>query len=193
MKYGYARVSSRGQNLARQLEIFKKKGIRPENTFEEKISGKNMERPQLGMLLDKVTDGDTIVVTDITRLGRNMRDIVNLIDRLNKRKVYIVSIKEGVDTSTEYGKMMINLLSALSELERENIRERQKQGIEIAKREGRMTGRPRCKCEDFDMVYSQYLDGKISMQQALKLLRCSKSTFYRRIKDYKDNEVIDFW
>lgn len=192
MKFGYVRVSSKDQNTERQLEAMEKEGIRPENIYEEKASGKNMERPQLQLLLDKVREGDKIVVDDVTRLGRNMCDIVNLIDKLNKEKVYIVSIKEGVDTSTEFGQMMINFLGALSEMERKNIRERQRQGIEIAKREGRMTGRPKCKCENFERVYGQYLEGQISMQQALKLLECSKSTFYRRIIEYKDNQIIDY-
>ena len=192
MKYGYVRVSTKEQNTDRQLEDMEKENIPKENIFVDKLSGKDMERPQLKLLLDKVKKGDKIVVDDITRLGRNMRDIVNLIDWLDKKEVYVVGLKENVDTYSEYGKMMINLLAALSEMERKNIRERQRQGIEIAKRKGKMTGRPRCKCEDFDGVYGQYINGDISMQQALKLLECSKSTFYRRIREYKDNEIIDY-
>ena len=100
----------------------------------------------------------------------------------------MISLKEGLDTSSSQGKMMISLLGVFSEMERKNIRERQRQGIEIARREGRLKGRPRCKCEDFKIVYKQYENGDISIQQALKLLDCSKSTFYRRIKEYSERQ-----
>lgn len=192
MKYGYIRVSSKQQNLARQLEIMKKEEIPENHIFADKASGKNMQREKLEKLLGAVREGDKIVVADITRLGRNMCDIVNLIDKLDKQKIHVVSIKEGMDTSTATGKMIIQIFGAFSEMERENIRERQRQGIEIAKREGRIKGRPKAKCDNFMGVYRQYLQQDISIEQAVKLLECSKSTFYRRIREYKDSEIIDF-
>ena len=188
MKYGYVRVSSKEQNLARQMETMEKAKISPQNIYAEKVSGKDMERPELKKLLNVVKEGDSIVVEDITRLGRNTLDILKIIDTLEQEKVYVISLKEGLDTSSSQGKMMISLLGVFSEMERKNIRERQRQGIEIARREGRRKGRPRCKCEDFKIVYKQYENGDISIQQALKLLDCSKSTFYRRIKEYSERQ-----
>lgn len=183
MVYGYVRVSSNTQNLARQLEIMKANSIEDGQIFQDKASGKDMERTQLKALLNVLVAGDRVVVADITRLGRNMKDIVMLMDDLDKKGITIVSLKEGVDTSNEMGRMLINLFGVFSQYERECIRERQRQGIELAKREGRMKGRPRVECKGFDSVYEKYEQHIIGLEDCCKLLGCSRATFYRRIKE----------
>lgn len=207
MKYGYARVSSKEQNLQRQLETLGKEGISEKHIYKEKASGKDMEREELKRLLEVVKRGDVIVVADITRLARNLHDTVNLISRLEIQGVSVQCVKEGLQTSNEMGKMLIHFLSIFSEMERNYIKERQRQGIEIARREGRIKGRPRINCDDFNKIYQRYLGGTLSMNEALKLLGCSKATFYRRKKEYEkqqneqllkkiqqniDDEIIDF-
>lgn len=192
MRYGYIRVSSEEQNLARQIDDMEKVGIPKENVYSEKKSGKDMDRVALQDLIKVVRSGDSITVTDITRLGRNMRDIVNLVDDLDKRCVTIISLKEGVDTSTQIGKVLITVLGAFSQMEREAIKERQRQGLMIAKREGRLLGRPKKPTDNFEHVYQQYLNNQISMEQALKLLECSRATFYRRALQYNDSQIIPF-
>ena len=188
MKYGYVRVSTKEQNLARQLEQMKNIGIPDDCIFQEKKSGKNLQREEFKRLLDRVREGDCITVTEISRLGRNMRDIVNVLYDLESRGVNIISIKEQIDTSTAMGKILFNIAGILAEIERESILDRQKQGIELAKRDGRMTGRPKCECKEFEKVYRQYEEGKIDLEQVLKLLDCSSSTFYRRVRDYKEKQ-----
>ncbi len=192
MRFGYIRVSSKMQNLDRQEEAMKAAGIEPDNIYREKESGRDMEREVLKELLGKVREGDSIVVVDITRLGRNTKDIVNLMDELDKKGIIIISLKEGVDTSTPMGKTIITVLGAFSQMERELIRQRQKEGIEIAKRQGRFTGRPKSKIENFDKVYEQYMNNQISMEQATKLLECSRATFYRRVREYEENRPLNF-
>lgn len=190
MKYGYIRVSTERQNTARQREAMDRAGILKDNVYEEKKSGRDLEREELQRLLKVVRSGDSITVVEISRLGRNTRDIVNVVYDLNNKGIKLISIKEGIDTSTEMGKVFVTLAGIFAELERDNIRERARQGIEIAKREGRIIGRPKKKCEDFARVYGQYRDNKISLEQALKLLGCSKSTMYRRIRQYEDSKFI---
>lgn len=190
MKYAYVRVSTIEQNMARQMEIMEKANIAMENVYSEKKSGKNMEREELQKLLSIARIGDSITVADISRLGRNMRDIVNVVYDLDKRGISIVSIKEGVDTSTELGRTFVMIAGIFAEMERNAIRERQMQGIAIAKREGRMKGRPKKSCPEFERVYMQYQNGSISLEQLLKLLDCSKSTYYWRIKQYEDDKTI---
>lgn len=192
MKFGYIRVSSEEQNLQRQVEAMQEAGITMDKVFSDKKSGKDMEREALKQLLSIVREGDCIHVVDITRLGRNTKDIVTLIDDLDKKGITIISIKEGVNTSTPTGKLIITIIGALSEMERANIKERQREGIAIAKREGRFNGRPRKPMEDFENVYKQYINNQISMDQALKLLECGRATFYRRAQQYNDNKVLDF-
>lgn len=191
MRYGYIRVSSEEQNLARQQEAMEKEGIASEKVYCEKKSGKDMEREELQQLLKVVNMGDSITITDITRLGRSIRDIVNLVYDLDKKGITIISIKDNINTSTEIGKVFIMITGIFAEMELNAIKERQRQGIEAAKKAGRFTGRPRIKMDNFEQVYQQFFNNQISLDQALKLLECSRATFYRRVQQYDDNKVLD--
>lgn len=166
------------------------RGIPKDCVYQEKVSGKDMNREELQKLLRIVRRGDRIVITEISRLGRNMRDIINVIYDLEKRGIDIYSIKENVDTSTELGKVFFNIAGVFAEIERNAIRERQKQGIAIAKRKGNMTGRPKLKIEDFEQRYKQYKNGELSVSDTVKLLGCSRATFYRRKKDFEEKQVL---
>ncbi len=130
-RYGYIRVSSKEQNLARQQVEMQKLNLA--YIFEEKASGKNVDRPELQKMLSILSEGDTVVVLSIDRLARNTKDLLELVDLFKKKGINFISLKENIDTSTPTGMFIITILGALSELEREYIRERQRQGIAIAK------------------------------------------------------------
>ncbi len=180
MEVGYVRVSSVGQNEARQLEAlepFKLKKI-----FIDKTSGKNTDRPELKAMLDYVRPNDTIIVKSIDRLGRNTKDLLEITENLKEKNIFIKFIDNDIDTSTQTGKLMLTVLGAVAEMERENILERQKQGIEIAKREGKYKGRTPKKLENFDKIYKDWKNKELTAERACKLLDISKPTFYKRVK-----------
>ena len=186
LKYGYIRVSSLEQNLDRQKEKMMQLGIKSNNVYEEKRSGKNLERPVLLKLLDKLKEGDELYVVSIDRLGRRIKDIVDVVESLSERGITIVSVNENINTSTDFGRVFVCLASIFAEVERKNIRERQRAGIEIAKREGRMKGRPRKKLlDDFELAYEQFKCGTITADKAGRILGLSRASFYRRINEYE--------
>lgn len=138
MRVGYVRVSTAEQNPARQVELMKSLGV--EKVFLDKISGKNTDRPQFNEMLSFLREGDTLYVESFSRLSRSTRDLLGTVSVLSGRGVQLVSDKEKVDTNTPQGRFMLTVFAALSELERENILERQREGIEIAKAEGKYKG-----------------------------------------------------
>ena len=133
MNIAYVRVSSLDQNEQRQNEALQKHNI--DKWFTEKISGKNTNRPELQAMLEFVREGDTIYIHDFSRLARSTKDLLEIAEQLNNKGVDLVSNKENIDTSTPTGKLMLTMLGAIAEFERQNLLERQREGIEIAKRE----------------------------------------------------------
>lgn len=139
MRIGYVRVSTVDQNEDRQIEGLEKYGI--EKWYMEKVSGKNMNREQLQEMLSCIKEGDTVYVHDFSRLARSTKDLLEIVEVLNKKGVHLVSNKENIDTSTPQGKLMVTMLAAIYEFERTNMLERQAEGIEIAKRKNIYKGR----------------------------------------------------
>jgi DNA invertase Pin-like site-specific DNA recombinase len=138
-RVGYIRVSSEGQNTARQLE-----GVQVDRTFEEKISGKNTNRPQLESMLAYVRQGDEVLAHDMSRLARNLDDLRRLVRDLTGRGVRVTFIKEGMTFTGEDSPMstlMLSMMGAFAEFERSLILDRQREGIAIAKTEGKYKGR----------------------------------------------------
>ena len=138
MKVCYIRVSSLDQNEARQVEAMKEKGI--EKYYIEKISGKDTNRPKLQEMLEYVREGDQVYIHDFSRLARSTKDLLEIVETLNKKGVILKSNKENLDTSTPTGKLMLTMIGAINEFERQNLLERQREGIAIAKKEGKFKG-----------------------------------------------------
>ena len=183
----YIRVSTEEQNTESQKEILKKYNI--DKPFEEKVSGKNTDRPKLKEMLDFVREGDTIYVKDFSRLARSTKDLLNILDFLENKKVNLVSDKEKLDTSTPAGKLMVTMLGAIYEFERANLLERQRDGIAIAKREGKYKGRKRIlKPTNWQEVYSEWSTRKITTKKACKMLNLKPNTFYNFVKT--EREVV---
>lgn len=186
MKIGYLRVSSQEQNEARQREGLEKYGI--EKWFSEKASGKNMERPQLQAMLDFAREGDTIYVHDFSRLARSVSDLLRITDLLQSKNISLVSNKENIDTSTPTGKLMLTMIAAINEFERENLLERQREGIEIAKRAGKYKGRKEISVseERWTELYGCYRCREITKTQMAKELNISRTTLDKIIRKYED-------
>ena len=138
MNIAYIRVSTVEQNEQRQIEAMKPFTI--EKWFIEKISAKDTNRPKLQELLEFAREGDTIHVHDFSRLARSTKDLLDIVEQLTQKNIYLVSNKENIDTSTPTGKLMLTMIGAINEFERYNLLERQREGIAIAKRNGKYTG-----------------------------------------------------
>ena len=188
MKIAYARVSTTDQNLERQLEEFRKLNI--DKVFSEKISGKNTERQELQKMLDFVREGDEVFVVDFSRLSRSTSDLLDILKQMDNKGVRVISLKENFDTSTSTGKLMVTMIGAINEFERQCILERQREGIAIAKREGVYKGRPPKKLDMFDDVYIAWKAGEITAVKASELLGVTRQTFYNRVRqtDYQKAE-----
>lgn len=191
MKIGYVRVSTKEQNTTRQEEIMKSLGVN--KVYIDKMSGKDTKRPALQEMMNFVREGDSVVVESISRFARNTKDLLELTEQLNNKHVQFVSQKENIDTNTPAGKFMLTIFGAVAELEREYIRQRQREGIEIAKEQGKYKGRPAKQLDTFDEIYQQWKSGNITATSASEQLNVSRSTFYRKVSEHeKDNVPIDF-
>ena len=183
MKVGYIRVSTQEQNTIRQEVLMQALDV--EQVFIDRMSGKNLARPELQKLLAFVRTGDCVIVESISRFARNTRDLLELIEQLQSKQVQFVSKKEAIDTTTPTGKFMLTVFGAVAELEREYILQRQREGIAIAKENGVYKGRNPIVCAGFDSVLMLWRRREITAVEAQKRLGLSPSTFYRKIREYE--------
>ena len=178
----YVRVSTAEQNEARQIEALKKHDI--DKWFTEKVSGKNMNRPQLEAMLDYMREGDTIYIHDFSRLARSTKDLLAIVEQLQAKKVHLVSNKENLDTSTPTGKLMLTMIAAINEFERENLLERQREGIAIAKAQGKFKGGQVKRIDKtFCAAYDRYQHRELNKTQLAAELRISRPTLDKMLKD----------
>lgn len=181
MKIGYARVSTFDQNLNLQLDALRNSGC--EQIFEEKISAVAKERPQLTVLFSKLRKGDSVVVWKLDRLGRSLKDLIDLITKMKNLGVTFVSIQDGIDTSTATGRFTFNIFASLAEFEREIISERTKAGLAAARARGRKGGRPpgfsketMSKIKAVKVLYDKQ---DKTMKEIGEVLSISRATAYR--------------
>lgn len=188
MKVGYIRVSTEEQNTERQEALMRELGA--EKVFMEKATGKTRkDRTQLEAMLQYVREGDVVVAESISRIARNTKDLLDIVERLEYKGVDFISKKEAIDTKTPSGKFMLTVFGAIAQLEREYILDRQREGIEIARQKGKYKGRkPLAIDEDrFTEVYGRWKSGSIKGVEAMRELGLKPSTFYRRVREYEGN------
>lgn len=183
-KIAYIRVSTTEQNTESQKEVMNNLGI--DKFFEEKISGKDTNRPKLKEMLDYVREDDTVYVKDFSRLARSTKDLLDIIEELNTKKVHLISLKENFDTTTPSGRLMLTMLGAIYEFERANLLERQKDGIAVAKKEGKYKGRKKItKPDNWLEVYSEWKARNITAKKACELLNLKSNTFYNFVAEQR--------
>lgn len=183
MQIAYIRVSSIDQNEKRQIEAMQRYNI--EKWFIEKVSGKDTNRPKLKEMLDFAREGDTIHIHDFSRLARSTKDLLDIVELLNNKGITLISNKENIDSSTPTGKLMLTMIGAINEFERTNLLERQREGIAIAKRDGKYKGRKAVSIPNFDKYYQKYISREISKSELAKELNISRPTLDKLIKDYQ--------
>ena len=183
MRVFYVRCSTIEQNEARQLKRAEEQNA--EKVFVDKASGKNTDRAAFKEMMSFVRAGDTVVVESISRIARNTRDLLSIVSELTEKGVEFVSLKENIDTTTPQGRFMLTVFGALAELERENILERQREGIEIAKSEGKYKGRKPLEVDEaqFKDACRRWRAGEITATAAMQEVGLKPNTFYRRVKE----------
>lgn len=189
MNIGYVRVSTIEQNESRQLEGLKKYNI--EKMFIEKMSAKDTKRPQFQSMMDFAREGDIIYVHSLDRLARSTKDLLQIVEDLQNKNIHLVSNKENIDTSTATGKLMLTMIGAIAEFERANLLERQREGIEIAKAQGKFKGRKEIDYpNNWGEVYLRWKKREITSNKAMELLDLKRNTFYKLIKKYEHKIAI---
>lgn len=186
MNYAYVRVSTKEQSEARQIQCLEKYNI--DRWYSEKVSGATMDRPKLQMLLKTVKSGDVVYITDFSRLARNTHDLLCIAEDFEKMGVTLVSDKERLDMSTASGKLLMTVIGAVNEFERQMMLERQAEGIEIAKTKGAYKNCGRKKTDigkHTEELIQDYVDGIIKTKaQLAMMLNISRPTLNRILKEY---------
>lgn len=186
-KIAYIRVSTIEQNEARQKESLSKYGI--DKWYLDKVSAKDTNRPQLQAMLDYAREGDTVYIHDFSRLARSTADLLQLVQQLQDKGIHLVSVKESIDTNTPTGRLMLTMIAAINQFERENLLERQREGIAIAKKQGKYKGRKQIIIKDFAEKYELYKNRQIrSKAELAKQLGISRPTLDKMIIEADKNQ-----
>lgn len=183
MRLAYIRVSTVEQNEQRQIEAMNRYDI--EKWFIEKISAKDTNRPKLQELLEFAREGDTVHIHDFSRLARSVKDLLDIVEQLNRKGVNLVSNKESIDSGTPTGKLMLTMIGAINEFERTNLLERQREGIAIAKRAGKYKGGKSKKIPDFQTHYNRYKTRELTKAALARELGISRPTLNKLITEYE--------
>lgn len=179
MLIGYARVSTQDQNLTLQIEALARAGCK--KIFDDKITGSRAERPGLVKVLEMLREGDTLVVWKLDRLGRSVKNLVDLIGDLDKQGIQFKSLTDSIDTSTTSGRFFFHVMASLAEMERELTIERTRAGLEIARQLGRKGGRKRLMTNSKIESAKKLLDSGVPPRDVAKNLGVSVPTLYRWI------------
>lgn len=179
--FGYARVSTEQQNLDRQLDALRKYGC--DVIYNEKMTGTKRDRPELAKMLDRMTEGDTVVIESLSRLGRSTKDLIELTELFQSKGVHLVSLKESIDTSTSTGKLLFTLMSAIAQFERDVIADRTREGLKSARARGRTGGRPKTDPDAVRKAIKLYNTRQYSIKEIEELTGVKKSTLYRNLPD----------
>ena len=190
MNYGYGRVSTQDQELARQVDLFNRIGIDERYRYMEKMTGTKAERPKLDRLKDEVRDGDRVYIESLSRLGRSTKDLLTLVDFFQNKGVTLISAKESIDTGTATGKLFTTIMCALAEFERSLIVERTQEGLKAARARGRKGGRKPKSAKDIRFALSLYDSKEHSVAEICKRCNVSQGTLYKAINGRKTQNNI---
>ena len=183
MRVGYIRVSTVEQHEDRQVKDLTE-NAKVSKVFIDKLSGKDTNRPQLNAMLDYVREGDTVVVSEYSRLARSTKDLLNIIDTLENKGVTVISMKEKLDTSTPDGEFMLTVLAGVATLERKLMLQRQREGIAIAKANGKYKGRQsKQKPDDWESLKAMYMSRQITVSEIAKRCDVSRPIVYKWLKE----------
>ena len=185
MKFGYARVSTDAQSLDRQIDALNKYGV--DELLTEKMTGTKRSRPELDRLIDKMREGDTVVIESLSRLGRSTKDLLALVELFNERGVVLVSLKENIDISTPTGKLLVTVLSALCQFERDLTVQRTNEGLTAARARGRKGGRPPADKKAIEKALKLYDAQAMSISEICEVCGISQGTLYKA-KNERENE-----
>jgi DNA invertase Pin-like site-specific DNA recombinase len=186
---GYARVSTRDQKLHRQVDALAAAGC--QRIFEEKLSGKNTERPELARCLDYLRPGDTIVVLELWRLGRSLQDLISIVGGLRRRGIGFKSLHEALDTTTPGGRLVFHVFAALAEFIRELIVEGTNEGLAAARVRGVRLGRPPAMTpEQIQSARTLLTQPENSVSSIAKLLGVSRSTIYKYVPELTKQPIL---
>lgn len=186
--YGYARVSTEQQNLDRQIDALTGYGV--DRLYNEKMTGKRKDRPELKKLLESLTEGDTVVVESLSRLGRSTRDLLELTELFEKKGVHLISLKERIDTSSSTGRLLFTLMSAIAQFERDVIADRTREGLNSARARGHLGGRPKVPEDTIRKAIGIYHTGQYSIKEIEQLTGVKKSTLYRYLEGEKGESAL---
>lgn len=189
MLFGYARVSTTDQKLDRQIDSLSEHGVHKANIYQEKITGTKRNRPELDRLMENIQAGDTVIISELTRLGRSTRDLINISEQFQDKGVELISLKENIDTTTATGKAMFGMLSVMAQFERDIISERTKEGLKSARARGNLGGRPSTSTKDIERALILYEAKDLSVKDICELIGISKPTLYKYVNE-KNKEVI---
>lgn len=182
VKVGYIRVSTYDQNPARQEVLMQELGV--EKLFLDKLSGKDTKRPELQAMLEYLREGDTVVIESLSRLGRSVKDLIEINEQLTKKGVALESKKEKIETLTASGRLMFNVIASIAQFEREIMLERQREGIAIAKAAGKYKGRKEIeKPSNWDEVIAKWKVREMTSTKAMEELGLKRTTFYKLLKN----------
>ena len=183
MNIGYVRVSTLEQHEERQkIELTEKAKV--EKIFLDKLSGKDIDRPQLQAMLEFAREGDTVYVSEFSRLARSTKDLLDIVQRLKEKQVQVISLKESFDTSTPAGELAMTMFAAIATFERKIMLERQREGIALAKAQGKYRGRREAKKPaDWQELVTKYKCREIStVSELVRICGCSRPTVYKWLK-----------
>lgn len=184
MTIGYTRVSTSGQNLDMQTDLLTQAGC--VRIYSEKISSVKKERPQLDRMMDSLRAGDTVIITELTRLGRSVKELLSIIERIHEAGAAIRSLRETwLDTTTPQGSLLLTIFAGLSQFERDLTRQRTRQGLEVARARGRKGGRPKSDSDKVSTALKMYDSRLHTIDEITKVTGISRATLYRAIRDRK--------
>ena len=183
MRVGYIRVSTVEQHEDRQVKDLTE-NAKVSKVFIDKLSGKDTNRPHLNAMIDYVREGDTVVVSEYSRLARSTRDLIDIIETLQNKGVTVISMKEKLDTSTPQGEFMLTVFAGIATLERKLMLQRQREGIAIAKANGKYKGRQsKQKPNDWESLKAMYMSRQITVSDIAKRCDVSRPVVYKWLKE----------